>query len=102
MFGCRFGQDSIEHYGTCTKVWGFFAAHFPPEHVPRPDDRLAAFLLLNTASTQAADHVEMLRSYALLVAATYLSHNTWRYNPGMEHATVLEAMAQHLVELRAG
>jgi len=102
MFGCRFGQDSIEHYGTCTKVWDFFAAHFPPEHTPRPDDRLTAFLLLNTASAQAAAHVEKLRSYALLVAATYLTHNTWRHKLGIGHTAVIEAMAQHLLELRAG
>ena len=101
MLGCQFGEDSVEHYGRCRHVWEVYARHFPQHAPPEPQDRLTAFLLLSSPARRAAQNRQSLRSFALLAAAAYATHNTWRHQSQLTPAAVKEALHQHLIQLLA-
>ena len=86
MYGCRFGEDSVQHYAACRFLHTFAQVSL---RLPEPGDagrRRQAFMLLEAAGD--LDEHQLCRR-ALLVGAAYRLHCVHRRRGGLEGEEVV-------------
>ena len=101
MFGCLYGQDSIEHYSTCRHVFHYGKFKL---RLPDPQGRLERrmqFFLLDPVTTRVDADLQM---QALLNAAVYALHCKHRQLPmkWSEPEQISRALAQAVKEAAMG
>jgi hypothetical protein len=71
IFGCRYGEDAIDHYCQCTKLHDYGCRRLRLPRAPDLDQRATSFMLLEPRSALPDDR---LVRRALLVTAAYRLH----------------------------
>ena len=100
IFGCNFGEDSVDHYFVCTRLHRQGLQQLRLPIAPVVADRGAHFLLL-AAPSQLAD--DKLVRRALLLAAAYRLHCAHRRQaPFRDEEVLRRALAQALREAALG
>jgi len=75
-FGCPLGDDAVQHYVCCPRLWRFGAAHLNAEDPGTAEARTVRALLWESGAS-AAD----LATMATLVAVGYRAYNVLRSRP---------------------
>ncbi len=86
LFGCSLGEDSVDHYMSCSRLHSYGLARLRLPQGRTFADRGLSFMLLE-ATASLSDAV--LTRRALLVAAAYRLHCRHRRSEGFQEETVL-------------
>ena len=98
-FGCQFGEDSLEHYLRCSRLWRFGSTALQLHDPVDPTERTTAALLWETGCSE-----QRLGRLATLVAVGYKACNTLRHSR-CQHGGGLDIQRlfrQTLAELQQG
>jgi hypothetical protein len=100
LFGCTFGEDSIEHYMQCSRLYSYGQARLRLPRAANFGDRGLSFMLLEgTALIPDA----LLTRRALLMSAAYRLHCRHRHAEGFhEEETLKRALDQAIKESTLG
>ena len=93
LFGCRCGQDAIEHYAFCSCVARLMRSRLNL-HLGPATTRLDAFLLLDDAAP------DTLASRALGLYATFKATNAARHGLTSAEGAWLQALAEGSASIR--
>ena len=100
LFGCLFGEDSVDHYMNCSRLHSYGQARLRLPRTSNFVDRGLSFMLLE-ATSSIPDAV--LTRRALLVAAAYRLHCRHHRSEGLhDEVTLTRALDQAVKESSLG
>lgn len=100
VFGCTFGEDSVDHYMRCSKLHQHARVRLRLPMHPLIEDRGTSFMLLDSPSQLSDAHL-VLR--ALLLTAAYRLHCKFRFShPFAEEEIRQRALDQAVKEAALG